>query len=840
MRLIVSGDNLINDLALLVRIMKKEIVTVKRVLLVLVAIILVTAVIWGGVLLFGNKGPKVKEPFTLDFKADEATAAALVKGDDMGMLLSCSPFYAGAPLPAGQQTYEFDEVKAQKVEQIIAASDDLAKNALTLKDDVGKLRDQLMSYMTVCYNNEPSAKTFALDVTRELLRIWTLETLTEVEYKNIKTDSENDFTRSFMQYAKTAKAMQLAALYLQDIDTIAMSAGMAVDQLSSSKNAKVVDATKKLDSDMAKLDSLKGRIKDVQAGMAKVDYGFKQLATADYYYAYAAVDFMRKSMPDLKQKLAEIKPNKYLDAKSLEFTKEYLEKFDKFSADFEAYLSSVPKDKLIEVTDLGRPGNCAYAAEPPNNYTNAYLAARAPLSTPASAKSEEGWLSKGWNGVKSSVHGVQSVLGAGLDVAGAAVKNISRVGTGIYYGNSCSEIWEDMKANSMQIVKNWEANKSGSKILRDAKDYFDYWDEGAEYVTSKGVEAVVGEGWTSWGVGKVAKAASGMFTGLGKGIALVSNRDASASDYVIGAIEIGSSALGGSKLIIKGTQLPAFTKGLAKGGWLSANRAWNFVSGLAANLEASETKAIIKSGLKQGLQMPMKKAHLASVEAMLAALNQSNKAIRAELVDLIKTGAAAGWANFKGTLRESLHDFAKKQFTNNLRGLAEALGASASDFVNNIMAQWGEDYIKGVVDDVMAEAPLPEEIGGKWTGTTVFSDVDVSQIKNPKAQGCDLGEIFAQLKGKTLLTTLNVQQSSTGVGNASLKISAGKDSESVPARYTYNNGQFTLKATSSEFGALTVDTRVVRRTQGYSMSGTVVFTAPGIRMAGPIKLSKSH
>ncbi len=812
----------------------------KKLLLVIVAIVLVVAVIWGGALLFGNKGPKIKEPFTFDFKADEATATALVKGDDMAMLLACSPFYAGAPLPTGQQTHEFDEVRAKKVEQIIAASDALAEDALSLKEDVGKLRDQLMSYMTVCYNNEPTAKTFALDVTKELLRIWTLETLTEVEYKNIKIDSKNDFTRSFMQYAKTAKAMQLAALYLQEIDTIAMSAGMAVDQLSGSKNAKVTDATKKLDGEMGKLDSLKGRIQNVQSGMAKVDYGFKQLATADYYYAYAAVDFMRKSMPDLKQKLAEIKPNKYLDAGGLEFTKEYLEKFDKFSTDFEAYLSSVPKDKLIEVTDLGRPGNCAYAAEPPNNYTNAYLAANAPLSPPAPVKAEEGWLSKGWRGVKTAVHGVQSVVGVGLDVAGTAVKNISRVGTGIYYGNSCSEIWGDMKSNSMQIIKNWNENKSGSQILHDAKSYFDYWDEGAEYIASKGVGGVVGEGWTSWGVGKVAKAATGIFTGLGKGIALVGNRDSNASDYVIGAIEIGGAALGGSKLIIKGTQIPAFTKGLAKGGWLSANRAWNFVSGLAANLEASETKAIIKSGLKAGLQMPMKKAHLASVEAVLAALNQSNKAIKAELVNLIKTGAAAGYANFTGTLRESLQDFAKKQFTNNLKGIAQAMGANAAEFADNIMAEWGEDYIKEIIDDMMAEPPLPEEIGGMWTGTIVFTSIKVNRPDNAKSGECDFSKIFEQLKGKSLPSQLNVQRSSQNYGNASLMMKVQKEGKWIPGRYTYNNGDWKFDVDAAKEGRLSANTKIVRKTEGYSMSGTIALSAPGMTMSGTIKLSKSH
>ena len=76
-----------------------------------------------------------------------------------------------------------------------------------------------------------------------------------------------------------------------------------------------------------------------------------------------------------------------------------------------------------------------------------------------------------------------------------------------------------------------------------AGDVFDEGVRDAEAVQPvAGVEQVFGEGWTSWGIGKVSKATVGIFTGLGKGITLIGNRDAQASDYVIGGIEIAGSA----------------------------------------------------------------------------------------------------------------------------------------------------------------------------------------------------------------------------------------------------------------------------------------------------------
>lgn len=818
----------------------------KKALLIIITVIVVAVAIAVGTKFSGPRGPQVKDPFTFDYKLDVENVKSFTQGDDMATLLACTPFYAGAPPPPGQHTQEFDEARASKVDEIIADSDKLAEAAIGLKSDVEELRKALLDYLTICAKNDPKATTFAKDAGGEALRLWTLEALVEAEYKSIDTKSGNPFARSFTQYMKVTKAVELGALYLQDIDNIVGFAAMGLDGLSGTKNAKIIEANKQLDDAMGKFNRMSGKIGDVMSGMRKVDYGFKQLATGDYYYARTVVKFMRDSMPGLKKAAQDIKPNQYMDAQTVAFTKDYLAKFDNFSAGFQQYLDSVPKSQLLPVASLPNSAGCAFAQDKdrPNDYGTAYLSVAPSAKDPGESK--EGWLSTGWKGVKNAVHGTQSVIGVGLDIAGTAVKNITRVGAGVYYGNSAKEIWNDMKDNSNQIFKNWANNKSGAETMRDANSYINSIDDGAEYIGSKGTEQVFGKGWTSWGVGKVAKATSSIFTGLGKGITLVGNRDAQASDYVIGTIEIAGALLGGSKVIMRGTNLPAFLKGLGKGTWISAKGAWNAVAKLVENTEKSQLQAGIKTALKYGMETTGFEMRQAINQAMLATIAESNRALKAELGNIIKAGVEAGWANFNGTLRQSLYDFSKKQFTANLKGIAELLGGSKAEFIDNIMAQWGEDLIKGMVDQAMAEAPLAAELKGEWTGTTVFTSIQVPETapKGAGKEGCDIGAIIKALKDKPLPTKMRFDGAPSGSGSMFMQISfQGKQGSPINAHYTYSNGALTINQ-GVKGSAITMHGEARRMTQGYAISGTTVFAGgkgdARIVMSGTFNVTKPH
>lgn len=818
----------------------------RKVLLIVLAAAVVAAAIFAAAKLAGPRGPKVKNPFTFDFDVTQEQVRSLIDSDDMAILLASSPFYPGRPLP-GQQTYEFDEARARKVDEIIADSDALAASALKLKPKVDELRTALLDYLTVCINNEPKAEIFVKDAGAEVLRLLTLEAVAEARYKSFVTESENDLVRSNARYMKTVRAVELASLYLQDIDTIVAFAAMGLNGLADSKNPRIEEANKKLDSAMGKFDAIKGDIEEVMAGIRKVNYGFKQLATADYYFARAAVKFMRDSIPDLQTAIANAKPNKHLEASTIALAKDYLAKFDNVSAGFQEYLDSVPQSQLIPVSvGPSVPGSAFAAGEPTNDYASATISLQAPARDPG--EKEPGWLATGWNGVKKFVHGTQSVLGTGIDIVGTGIKNLSRIPTGIYYGNSVKEIWDDMKKNSRQIKDNWDRNLSGAETMRTANQYLNAVDDGAEWLAESGAEHAFGKGWISWGTGKVGRALSGLFTGLGKGITLVGNRDAQTSDYLIGGIEIASSALGGSKLIIKGSQLPGFLKGLGKGTWLSGKGTFNSISKIFANMEKAQIEALFQTAVKYGMETGGFKTRRMAAEALIVSIEQANKAVRAELANLIKEAAKAGAANFTGTLRDSLTQFVRKEFARNIGGLAQAIGTaigkSATEVADNIIAQWAEDALKDMVDQAMAEPPLPEELKGRWSGTTVFTSITFPESVSSKAQkeGCDLKGAIKALENKPLPTTMQFDGVPSGNGRMVLQMSTqGKQGSPVNASYKYSKGTLTISQ-GVEGGHISMTGQAKRMTQGYTISGSVVANVGSgdnkITMRGNFKVTK--
>lgn len=821
----------------------------KRALLIAIAVAVVAVAVVVGTRLMAPGGPQVTDPFTFDYKLDANNVKFFTEGDDMATLLASSPFYSGAqPLP-GQRTQEYDEARAKKVEQIIADSDKLAAAAVKLKPDAEKLRKAFSDYLTVCINNDPNTQSFVTAAGREMLRLYTLEAVIEAEYNSIDTSSEDPFARTYMQYLKCTKAVKLAAAYLQDIDNMVILAAAGLDGMSGTKNAKIAEANAKLDDAMSGVDRMSGPISDVMSGMRKVDYGFKQLATGDHYFARSAVKFMRDSMPELKAAAANMRPNQYMDAESVAITKEYLGKFDKLSADMQEYLDSVPESSLLPVeASAPVPNGVAFAAHIPTDYGKAYASVAQPAKDPGEQK--PGWLSTGWNVIKKAVHGTQSVIGVGVDVLGTSVKNITRVGAGIYYGNTSKEIWEDMQANSNQIIRNWKTNKSGASTMRTANQYINKIDDGAEYIASGGTEKVVGKGWTSWLMGKVARGVSGIFTGLGKGITLVGNRQATGSDYVIGTVEIGCAFIGGSKVIIRGSQLPGFAKGLAQGTWMSGKRMLNAVGRFFESFTEAELEAGIKQAMKLGMQTAGFNGRLAASKAVMAAIEASNAALRREMGALVDAAIKAGSANFTGTLRESMFDFVKAKFTNNIKGLATAIATAAGknpkEFLDNVVGQWAEDALKDLVDEAMAEAPLPQELNGLWTGTSVFTSIDLPEIPKSGKEGCDLDIAGASkaLEGKPLGTTMRFAGSRTGSGTMTLQMSHGKEAgDPVNANYRYENGVMTISQ-GTKGGHITLRGNAMRMTKGYAMRGTLTGTAGAgkavIRMSGNFSVTKPH
>ncbi len=174
------------------------------------------------------------------------------------------------------------------------------------------------------------------------------------------------------------------------------------------------------------------------------------------------------------------------------------------------------------------------------------------------------------------------------------------------------------------------------------------------------------------------------------------------------------------------------------------------------------------------------------------------------------------------------------------------LGKNATEFADNIIAQWGEDALKDMVDQAMAEAPLPEELKGEWNGTTVFTSIQVPEATADKAakEGCDIGAAIKKLKDKPMPTKIRLDGARSGSGNMFMQISfQGKPGDPVNATYHYDNGVLTINQ-GIKGGSITMRGNARRMTQGYDISGTSVVTLGAgdkrIVMSGTFKVTKPH
>lgn len=807
----------------------------------------IVAAIAGGVFLFtGKKGPKVTDPFTFDFDASPQTARALADVDGIALLMSSSPFYQGPVALPGQQTHEFDDARKAKVEQIIADSEDLAAQARKVRPGVEEMRTAFYEFLAVLAKESPDSMKYVREATSAALRFQVEEGLAEAAYEGLKVESDSDFASSFVTYVRVGRAAQFAGLCIDDANTLVGYAAWALSSLEKTPNTALKTACEKLDRDMGKYDAIRGDLSRLAQGIGRIDAGLKQLRTADHYFACAAVEFMRESIPGLREQMKTVSPGKDLSAEELAFVNDYITSFEKLADAMQADLDSVPPSELVEVAQLTvpRPGE-AWAAGEPGNYAKAYAAASAPVQTP---EPPQGWLSKGWSFAKGAVktvgHGLQTTAGLVVDMTGAAVKSVMDVGAGAYNGDNWRVVGRRILANAKEVCTNFQTCQSGVKILRNTYETLEGVDRFADAAGAAAAEQVVGKGWTSWGVGKVAKAASGLFTGLGKGVALIANRQASAGDMAVGTIEIAGAVIGGSKLILRGTQMPRFFAGLAEGTWLTGKRALNFVTGMFSRLERGNLITMARQAFRAGASTIGFRGQFQAMNELAAIIKASNAAIAKEIDRLVITALQRGSANFSGTLRESLVSFVRAKYALTLkdaaRFLGSTLGKNPAEFADNIVGQWVDDLLKNIVDNALLEAPRAAELAGNWKGFVRFTDITVPESAK-KQEGCNFDEFIKALKDRNIPATIQFPGVPAESGTFRMMLSVGDEPAWQSYPYTYRDGTLSVRHTI-EKAFVTMSGTARLQDTGYMMEGKISATqsAKGgeMRMSGIWQVKK--
>lgn len=834
----------------------------KRGLSLLLAFMLAASTTLGGCGRVGLPGlKKPQTPFTTEYVLDETNIDYFLSNDDLESAMTGGPFYAGAQALPSQNTAEYDKARAAKVAEVNAKAAELVAACEPAKPALANLRSEYTVFLNKVHNEEDGLKDPAIESLNAVALNGTKTTLAELQYAALAgQETTQTYAVAMRDYLAVTKATEYASLMLKDADELASYSAIMITALADSENPAVKSAVAEYDTKMQTLypDTLKA-LEPLAQGVADIDLGMRQLSSADHYFSLEAMGYMKAEQAKLEEALAGLEPREGITAEDVANIKITYEAFKELNASMESHLAAIDTSGMVEVAgvpfhDFGP--DKAYAAgdyEPGKNYDAGTEVMRQQAdSTPP----KKGFFSGAWDTVKSGFGKLKTGVGVGVDAIGLGVRNITSVGAGIYYGNSTKDIVDNIMTNTKEVADNYEKGLSGSSTFTTAGEYVEGVETGAGEAaggaTEWGFEKVFGKGKVSgtagWAVNGVTKITVGMFTGLAKGIYKVADKKSSTEDVAIGFIEIGLGAVGGSKLIIKASQLPGLLKGGAEGAKAFGKIVTNLV-GSAAN--SSQRKAISKQLadllIKKGMDPKAAQQILAATikSEINAAMGQLLKNSRAAMIkkvrDLLASGGTGALTNFKETVKSSLEDLLKKGFSKTFQGYLDAgttvIGATFTDYVDNLVAAGLTDgVLVDLIKSALAIPPDPAQVNGTWTGSLIITKVDIPKSEKKRAEEAGCERAFKELEGKKQSATFKIKLNDSGSGTANMTLKGGSGNGSA----TYSDGQITMVVTSQGTRFTLKGTVAFKNEGGMTMSGSwsAPFQGSKIKMAGTFSATK--
>lgn len=192
---------------------------------------------------------------------------------------------------------------------------------------------------------------------------------------------------------------------------------------------------------------------------------------------------------------------------------------------------------------------------------------------------------------------VATVAGVAADTARysvAGVSAITKAGADIYYGASeglsLGQIAEQVTATIDEHGEEIESGKAGAGAFARGIAAHEGVDKWAEETAAAGVGSLVGEGWLSWGAGKLAAAATGSVTSLGKGAMQIADPNATPGQIVAGTLNVATALFAGSSAFsgTAGTGLGTMLSSAGRGSREVASRGF---AALAARFETQQARA---------------------------------------------------------------------------------------------------------------------------------------------------------------------------------------------------------------------------------------------------------
>jgi hypothetical protein len=810
-------------------------------------------------------------PFTTNYALTAYNMLSFIENDTLETAMCGGPFYPGSRQLPGQNTAAFDKARAAKVAAVLADTRALVQACRDAQPAMAKLRASYTNYLDELREADESTVNYAGATLRALVGNTLKQAIAQAEYEalaNPETPAGKAFTASFVAYLGLAKAVALGALYLEDLNHIAGFSAICLQREAANPLAATANAAFDAAMEQDFADAARA-LEPVAAGIAKVQDGLRRLASADHYFAREAIDFMQTEVARLQPVVAALAVREGLTAQDVADTRQLFDGYVWWVGELRGIVAqTAAATDIVQVerprTDFNPFGvSVAYADgyTPGKDYGKAVGALTdAPQVSPPT---EEGYLSKAWGGVKTVFGKAKTGLGVVIDGTGVAVSIVSSVGTGIYYGNSTSDIVDNIGAAAEEAVDNYDKGMSGAKTFKTAGEYIEAVEQGAGDMAGAAVGGTLSWGakkagastetqksiasWSGWAAGGITKISVGMFTGMAKGIYKVSSKESSTADVVAGIVDIGLSAIGSSKVLLKSSQIPGLVKGSYQGMKELGRSILNLGRSAANVAERKEIEASIRATLAAGNLAPAAinrlmtdSVRLEIAEATAKALAETRGQIMTKLRDLIASGGKQWWVDLKGTITSSWTDLVKKSFVRGGQGYLDAgttvMGATVGEYVENLVAAGARDgWLSDFVNEAIAIAPDPGQVDGKYTGGLLVQNIDIPPGSEKTAEEAKCREAFLQMKGKTIPLNLAVDATN---GQATMTNQKG----STTGTCSYSNGKLTVSV-SSEGSTLTMSgVAKLRKEGGVSLAGSwrLPFKGSAILLTGTWTATKGN
>ena len=666
-------------------------------------------------------------PFDKDFDVNQETVDYFVEGDSLDTMEAAGLFYFGAyDLPGGMAA-EYEQARKEKVQAIVSEAAKVGPLIEANRSKNHALLRALTTFFEATTQEDPEIGAYGDGALSQILAAESAAAATLAQAQAAASVSAEDpFAKAMVDEIGVLSSVQAGVSYAESVDLTVSHAVYAVLAAESHSSTTVQQAGITLDTALSRYDSWNSELEQILQTSLAAHNGYEQLATADYYFGCSALTYVADNATKLQEAANSLTPNAEVTAEDIEFIKAMANTLIETNNQFLAEANAVESTRLIPLQAQSIPFyGAAYANGSQSDYQAAFQSLKTGLSS--YAKTVESGINRTASALKTAAQKTQRVIQFTTDASGDVVRIVSTIPNGIYYGNSWSEMKQDIRSDLQAIQDNYNGKLPPKTTLRRGKEMFDSMEAAIDEGIRQQAEGYVGE-YPAWFMGKAGKLVAGAFTGFAKGTYLLADPSSTNSEYVEGIMEVAMASIGGSKVVFS-------TSGGLKGSAQGLKEAFRQTSGFFNRQRIrAEIAKIIERGTTTSADdaLAVGLANLREMSSKLRALEKL-EALKGELVDKLKNQAGTWFVSAGDEIGDTLYGTFREKFGNNLRGLAgafgDAMGDSVVDFIDNVFAAVIDDALKAEVSSWFEERLSRDLIRGGYNATFTLREFRVNADK---------------------------------------------------------------------------------------------------------------